>query len=333
MRTINPKHLITILRRFPKTKILVVGDVMLDEYIWGKVTRISPEAPVPVVNVDHQTLMPGGAANVARNIRALKGKVAIAGIVGNDIWGGHLLRLLKSERVDTRGLIRHKGNTILKTRVIAHSQQVVRIDKEKDSAPSKSNLDMVIKFIKRIIRNVDGIIIEDYGKGLITQELVNFLVNICKKNKKPLVVDPKKGHILDYTGITIITPNLEEALSIVGLEYDGEYVPEKINEIGRRIMDRWQLEGLLITLGEHGMSLFERDRPIFNIPAMAREVYDVSGAGDTVVGVFTTALCSGASLKEAALLSNLAAGIVVGKVGTAVASPQELLDAIKLGYE
>lgn len=333
MQTINPKSLISIVKNFSKTKILVVGDVMLDEYIWGKVTRISPEAPVPVVNVDHETLIPGGAANVARNIRALNGGVILAGIIGNDIWGKHLVRLLKGERVDTRGLIRNKGsNTILKTRVIAHSQQVVRIDKEKNTSPEAKDLSCLYKYIKEIITDISGVVIEDYGKGLITQELVYFLVDICNKNNKPLVVDPKKGHFLDYTGVTTMTPNLSEALAIVGLDHDGEYVPSKVEEVGKLIIDKWNLKSLLITLGEYGMSLFERAKPSFNMPAMAKEVYDVSGAGDTVVGVFTVALSNGATMKESTMLSNMAAGIVVGKVGTAVATIDELLEVIKTSY-
>lgn len=329
MYSINHKRLIKIAKRFPKTRVLVIGDVMLDEYIWGKVTRISPEAPVPVVNVHHETMMPGGAANVARNIRALGSGTAVAGVIGNDIWGRHLVNLLREEHVDTRGLISNKGsNTILKTRVIAHSQQVVRIDKEKNSMPRTSDLGRLSRYIKEIIDDVNGVIIEDYGKGLITQELVYFLIDICNKKNKLLVVDPKKGHFLDYTGVTSVTPNLEEALAIVGLDHNGEYIPDKVEEVGRRIMDKWNLVGLLITLGEHGMNLFERRRPSFKMPAMARDVYDVSGAGDTVVGVFTTALCSGADMKEATVISNMAAGIVVGKIGTAVATTKELLDTI-----
>lgn len=330
MHSISSKRLINILRRFPRTKILVIGDVMLDEYIWGKVTRISPEAPVPVVNVHRETSMPGGAANVARNVSAISGGVALSGFIGNDLAGSRLVKLLRGENVDTSGLIRDRNsNTILKTRVIAHSQQVVRIDKERNTQPKAKDLNRLYRSIKNIIPEIKGVIVEDYGKGLITQELVYFLVDICNKYKKPIVVDPKKGHFLDYTGVTTVTPNLEEALAIVGLDHNGEYIPEKVEEVSRLIMDKWSLDGVLITLGEHGMSLLERNKPPFKIPTMAREVYDVSGAGDTVVGVFSTALCSGASMREAALLSNMAAGIVVGKVGTAVATTEELLGVIK----
>ncbi len=220
-------------------------------------------------------------------------------------------------------------NTILKTRVIAHSQQVVRIDKEKNTMPEGHDLECLNNKIKKIIKDVDGVIIEDYGKGLITQDLVYFLADICRKYNKPLIADPKKGHAIDYMGLTLITPNMEETLALAGFEYNGEYVPEKVEEAGKIIMDKWNLKGILITLGEHGMNLMEKSRASFKIPTMAREVYDVSGAGDTVVGVFSTALCSGASMKESAFISNIAAGIVVGKVGTAVAETRELLGVIK----
>lgn len=331
MHTISPKHLINIIKRFSKTKILVVGDVMLDEYIWGKVTRISPEAPVPVVNVHHETLMPGGAANVARNIRALNGRVALASVAGNDLCGNRLVKLLKEDKVDIRGLLKLKNNnTILKSRVIAHSQQIVRIDKESNTTPSANDVNKLCKYIKEVIKDMDGVIIEDYGKGLISQDLVYFLTDICGKYNKLLIADPKKGHSLDYTGVTAMTPNLEEALALAGLDYDGEYIPDKVSEAGKIIMDKWGLKSILITLGEHGMNLLEKSGASLKIPTMAREVYDVSGAGDTVVGVFAAALCGGAAMKEAAFISNAAAGIVVGKVGTAVAAAEELMEAISL---
>jgi D-beta-D-heptose 7-phosphate kinase/D-beta-D-heptose 1-phosphate adenosyltransferase len=330
MHTINHQKILKTIKKFSKAKILVVGDVMLDEFIWGKVTRISPEAPVPVVNVHHETSMPGGAANVARNIRALNGKVILASAVGDDTWGNLLFKLLKEDKVDTSILIKLKNrSTILKTRVIAHSQQVVRIDKEKNSKPKDGELAYLNDNIKKVIKNIDGVIVEDYGKGLINQDLVYFLADICKQHNKFIIADPKKGHAIDYTDFTLITPNLEEALALAGLEYNGEYIPEKVEEAARIILDRWNLEGILITLGEHGMYLMEKSGVSFKIPTMAQEVYDVSGAGDTVAGVFTSALSCGATLKEAAFISNMAAGIVVGKVGTAVATGKELVEALK----
>lgn len=330
MLNIKPRRLTSIIKRFPKVKILVIGDVMLDEYIWGKVTRISPEAPVPIVNVQNQTIAPGGAANVVHNIYGLKAKVYLAGVVGDDMWGQHLIKLLNKRKVNTQGLMRNKKNTtILKTRIIAHSQQVVRIDKEKDSQPNQKDFNKIFRYIKKIIKQVDGIVIEDYGKGLINQELVCYLVDICNKNNKPLVVDPKRGHFLDYTGVTTITPNLSEALAMVGLDHDGECKQEQVEKVGQLIMDKWRPKSLLITLGEHGMRFFETGKKSVVIPTMARDIYDVSGAGDTVVGVFTASLACGAAMLDAAILSNIAAGIVVGKVGTAVATSEELLDAVK----
>lgn len=328
MYSVSPQRLKNIVKRFPRTRLMVVGDVMLDEYIWGKVTRISPEAPVPVVNVHRQTMMPGGAANVARNVRALGTGVCLAGVLGKDPGGRHLERLLKTEEIDTGGIIRQKdGGTIIKTRVIAHSQQVVRIDREQNSPPVLEK--KIYKYIEKTIVNVDAVIIEDYGKGLVTQDLVNFLVAKCSECRKPLVVDPKKGHFLDYTGITAITPNMEEALSVAGEETDGEYVPARVERAGKHIISKWHPRSVLITLGEHGMILFEEgiESP-YQIPVTAKEIYDVSGAGDTVVAVFTAALASGAAMKEATVLSNMAAGIVVGKMGTATVTRKELSGVI-----
>ena len=330
MLTMKPRRLANIVKGFSKVKILVVGDVMLDEYIWGKVSRISPEAPVPVVNVHHETRTPGGAANVAHNIYGLKAKAYLASVIGDDIRGKYLIKLLHKNQVNVQGLIKNKSiSTILKTRIIAHNQQVVRIDKENGFMVQQKDLDKTFRYIKKIITEVDGVIIEDYGKNFINQEIVRYLVDICHKHDKPLVADPKKGHSLDYTGVTTITPNLEEAKAIVGLDHNDEYVPEQVEDIGQKIMDKWKPKSVLITLGEHGMGFFEKDKASILIPTMARDVYDVSGAGDTVVGVFTTSLVSGATMREAAVLSNMAAGIVVGKIGTAIATKEELLDAIK----
>lgn len=330
MRTISLQRLNNIVRNFSRAKLLVIGDVMLDEYIWGKVTRISPEAPVPVVNVHHQTMMPGGAANVTRNVRALGAGVCLAGVLGKDASGRYLERLLKAEEVDTGGIIkRSDGGTILKTRVIAHSQQVVRIDREQSTVFAPAVEKKIFKYIEKTIADVDAVVIEDYGKGLITQGLVSFLVDKCGDYRKPLVVDPKKGHFLDYTGITAITPNMEEALSAAGMEDDGEYVAQRIKEAGRRIINKWHPRSVLITLGEHGMILFEEGiEDSYQIPVTAKEIYDVSGAGDTVVAVFTAALASGATMKEATAISNIAAGIVVGKVGTATVTRRELSGVI-----
>ena len=331
MHTISQKRLKNIVGRFNKARIMVIGDIMLDEYIWGKVTRISPEAPVPIVNVHRETSMPGGAANVARNISSLGANASSLGVVGNDIYGKYLVKLLKEENVDIKGIVKSsRGKTIIKTRIIAHSQQVVRIDRENDVLNNNNSFSKLTNYIKKNIKDVDGVIIEDYGKGLITQKLVYFLIDICNENNKPLIVDPKKGHFMDYSGATTLTPNLEEALAVAGREYDGEYNPEVIDEIGDIILDKWGLKSILITLGEHGMCLFEKGKHPFKIPTMAKEIFDVSGAGDTVVGVFITALASGASMKEASVLSNMAAGIVVGKVGTALVTRKELNKIISL---
>ena len=318
------------MRRFPRAKLLVIGDVIMDQYLWGKVTRISPEAPVPIVNVQKETLTLGGAGNVVHNIFSIGAKVSLAGLVGNDKLGKDLTKMLQKKKVDIQGLLPGKDKaTMLKTRVVAHNQQVVRVDREKDSVPQAADLKKIYRYIKKVIPHVDAVIVEDYGKGLITQELITIVATMCKKYNKVVVVDPKKDRILDFSGVTAVTPNLEEALLLAGRVYDGEYDAREVEEAGCSLIDKWQLQGLLVTLGEHGMSLFQKAKSVVTIPSMVREVYDVSGAGDTVVAVFTAALVSGATMLEAAYLANLAAGIVVAKVGTAVVTNKELLQAIK----
>lgn len=330
MGTIRSRRLTKIVRKFSQANLLIVGDVILDQFIWGKVTRISPEAPVPIVRVNRETFACGGAANVAHNVYSLQAHVALAGMIGDDVWGRELLGILAGHKVNTRGLIKCKGKrTILKTRVVAHNQQVVRVDWENGSCSQKKDLSKIYKFIKQTVPQVDGVIIEDYDKGLISQEMVDLLVALCQRYNKPLVVDPKKGHFLDYSRVTAITPNLSEALAFSGQEHEGEYNLRQVEKTGRFILKKWNLQALLITLGEHGMSLFEDGKKTVTIPSTVRQVYDVSGAGDTVVGVFTMALVSGATVSEAAYLANLAAGVVVAKVGTASLTMEELITAIK----
>ena len=331
MKTIKAKRLASIVRQFSKAKILIIGDIIMDQFIWGKVTRISPEAPVPVVNINRETLALGGAANVANNLFGLGAKACLAGLVGNDMWGKEIVRILSKNKANSRGLILCKDkSTIVKTRIVAHSQQVVRVDRENNSLPCEKDIKKVYAYIKKTIPYVDGVVIEDYGKGVVVQELVSEIIELCKKHKKPLIVDPKKGHMLDYSGVTVITPNLEEAYSIVGFEYDGEYVPKKLEQAGESIIKKWQVQAVLVTTGEHGMSLFEKNKTKVIIPSTAKEVFDVSGAGDTVVGVLAAALVSGATLHEASFLANIAAGVVVSKLGTAVCTLEELKKAIKL---
>lgn len=333
-----------IISKFGKRKILVVGDIILDRYIRGTVTRISPEAPVPIVLEKESFFMPGGAANVAQNLSSLGSKVVQVGKIGHDFEGQILKRLLKKKGVDISGVFVDKHvPTITKTRVIAQHQQVVRIDKEKENESGDEATNEKIKhFIQKHFDDFDAVIISDYGKGLITPELVTFLRNLALTKKKVITVDPKVGHFSYYRQVTCITPNLKEAenairnikitstspgdLAIHTEKLDSD---EKIKLAGQELLKYLDLESLLITLGEQGMQLFEKGKKPVHIKTKAREVFDVTGAGDAVVSVFTLALTAGANKFQAADLSNLAGGIVVGKIGAVAVTRQELLDALK----
>ena len=309
--------------RLRETKILVIGDWMLDEFVWGTVDRISPEAPVPVVKVSRESFAPGGALNVANNIRTLGGTVYPCGLVGRDLRGRMLVRAMRKEGIDTSGAIYDEARpTTLKTRVVAHSQQVVRFDREDLRDLSREQLKKVLAFTEKILPKADAVVIEDYGKGMITPEILTPIVKQAKRFKKPILVDPKEKHFSYYRGVTAITPNRREALSAYGQSEDGR-VPE-LHKVGKKLLKQFSSEAVLMTLGEEGMMLFERNGSITKIPTTAQEVYDVSGAGDTVIAVFAMAISAGASMKDAAILANCAAGIVVGKLGTATLTPQEL---------
>jgi len=324
-------RLLEIVDRFPQARILVIGDFILDEYIWGNVSRISPEAPVPVVNVKRESFLPGGSLNVANNIRTLGGSVYPCGVLGRDLKGRLLLRGMRRLGIDTGGVILDASRpTTIKTRVVAHSQQVVRVDREKVEPISPLDVRKILKFVRRKITEIDALVIEDYGKGLIEPSLLAPLIKLARKFDKPVLVDPKEKHFSFYKGVTAITPNRAEACG--AYQASGAFVnghqPE-LEEVGRGLLKRLQAEAVLITLGEEGMALFEKNRPTAKIPTTAREVFDVSGAGDTVIAVFALGIAAGAGLREAAILSNLAAGIVVGKLGTATISPEEFKQAIR----
>jgi D-beta-D-heptose 7-phosphate kinase/D-beta-D-heptose 1-phosphate adenosyltransferase len=327
MKKVPVKRLQNIFSRFPKVKVLVVGDVMLDQFIWGQVSRISPEAPVPVVNVVRESFMPGGSANVVNNIRALGASVYVAGVIGSDPAGETLKRALHVDRINIDGLIVDKDRTtILKTRIIASHQQVVRVDRDAKLFLENEYIERIINYVDSVVRKVDAIIIEDYGKGVITQELIDEIVRVARKHNKIVSVDPKDGHFLDYSGTTVVTPNHHEAFSAARRIATRE---NGIEDVGRLLLRKWNCENILITCGEDGMILFEKDKESFRIPTVAREVYDVSGAGDTVISAFSTCMASGATPRESATISNYAAGIVVGKLGTATASRAEIIEAMK----
>ncbi len=313
-----------ILSGFNKTKVCVIGDLILDCFIWGKVRRISPEAPVPVVEVERDSYVPGGAANVANNIVALGGKVFVTGVIGKDQEGKLLLDQMTQRGMNVSGVIKDQArHTTLKTRVVAHQQQVVRIDREVIRPASSKDIENMKRRLTENSKKIQAVLIEDYGKGVLTQELTDWLIDFSKRYQLLIGVDPKKGHLLNYRGINFATPNLEEASYFAGVEPKAESDSE-IDNIGSILLNKWECNAVLITLGSKGMCLFEKAQKPYHIPTRAREVYDVSGAGDTVIGTFLTSLLSGADYKEAAQLANLAAGIVVGKLGTAVVSQVEM---------
>jgi rfaE bifunctional protein kinase chain/domain len=330
-----------IISRFPKANILVVGDLILDEYIWGAVERISPEAPVPVVWANKRTYMPGGAANVANNIRSLEGGICLVGVTGEDKNNHILFQELKKRGIYTKGIFSDSArHTTLKTRIIAGHQQVVRVDWEHtDALPAKLN-EKIINFIEKNINDFDAIIIEDYGKGVINMHLLEELISLAHKYKKIITVDPKEEHFQYYRKVTAITPNRRELENAIRnlkikdttrrlqLNNDKLFTDKDIDLAATTILEYLELESILVTLGEQGMKLFEKNGSITHIPTIVQEVFDVSGAGDTVISVFTLGLCCGGSLLEAAHIANIAAGIVVGKVGTAVTSRKELLERI-----
>ncbi len=323
----NLARLKQLILKFNKAKVLVVGDLILDEFIWGNVCRISPEAPVPVVWVDRENFMPGGASNVGANMTSLGGEVYLAGVVGNDSRGEVLQGLLRKKGVHCEGVIADPSRpTTQKTRVIAHRQQVVRIDRELVKPISDAVLEEIRGYIRETLPRVDALIIEDYGKGVIVPGLVQEAVKIAKKHNKIITVDPKETHFSYYRGVTTLTPNHHEASAAVGFKIKDEATLEKA---GQMILKKLQSASFIITRGENGMAIFQPGKKTVKIPTVAREVFDVSGAGDTVISALTLGLAVGANILEAAIIANIAAGIVVGKVGVAVTNREELLCGIQ----
>lgn len=308
-------------------KVLVVGDIMLDEYIWGGVSRISPEAPVPVVEVQTEELRLGGAANVAANVRSLEGHPILIGVVGDDAAAERVTENLARSGIDGSGLVVDKGRpTTIKTRVIAGSQQIVRFDKEERQEVRGESLTKLFRSAEERLREVDGLIISDYGKGVIGGTLLQWLIPEALRLNRLIAVDPKENHFPLYRGVTVITPNHKEAGIACGMEIKTE---EDLNAVGLSLLSKIGTQGVLITRGAQGMRLFERGKPPVQIDTVAREVYDVVGAGDTVVAALTLALTAGANLEQAARISNYAAGVVVGKKGTATVTIEELKDALR----
>ena len=319
-----------ILTAASKARILVVGDVMLDQFIWGSVARISPEAPVPVVDFSHESFMPGGAANVARNLTALKVHAELFGAVGQDHAADQLKHLLQAQHIGCTGVIAHATRaTSLKTRIVAHKQQVVRIDRETRDGLNGDLLKRLLAVFKTKLKTADAVIVGDYGKGVVTQELLNAMKSLCRERGIWLSLDPKPVHDLNLSNLSLITPNRKEAFELAKLSDDtrnpNPFADKNLMLVAERLLNELRPAVLLITLGELGMLLCQRGQKPFHIPTVAQEVFDVSGAGDTVIASFTLAIAAGAAPLEAAIISNYAAGIVVGKVGTAITTPEELL--------
>jgi len=318
-----------LIGRFPTCRVLVVGDLMLDEFVFGTVGRISPEAPVPVVEVTRDARVPGGAANVARNLAGLRARVELAGLVGNDPAGRDVTRMLKGQRIGVSAVVTDPDRpTSVKTRVIAHSQQVVRVDRERQGPPARKTHDELLRKVLVALEGVDGVVLSDYRKGVLSGELVRGVIAAARRKGIFVAVDPKQIDFSFYGGCSIITPNKGEAQAALGgLEMRDDL---EVWEGGKRLLRESRSKAVLITRGEEGMTLVERGRDAcFHVPALARQVFDVTGAGDTVIGTLAACLSAGASMREAAVLANVAASVVVGEVGTAPITAEKLLHALR----
>ena len=326
----NARRLRDILARAKSKRILVIGDLMLDEFVWGKVGRISPEAPVPVVEVTGESFYPGGAANVARNLRQFSSKVAVVGMFGTDRGGRQLRDLLSEQNIDTKGIVEDSTfPTIVKTRVIARNQQIVRVDREQLRSPTPANVSRVVRNLQRSLAKTDAVIFEDYGKGFLSADLVRKISEQAIAAGKIVTADPNPQHSVAWKKLTAVKPNRHEALLAAGLPWSDPVEPpgkdKPLLKAGKTLLAKWQTRLLLVTLGEQGMMLFERGQKPHLIPTKARQVFDVSGAGDTAIALFTLALCCEATPVEAAEIANHASAVVVGKLGTATVTPDELL--------
>jgi D-beta-D-heptose 7-phosphate kinase/D-beta-D-heptose 1-phosphate adenosyltransferase len=316
-----------ILGKVSKVKILVVGDIMMDRFIWGKVSRISPEAPVPVVTVEKETFLLGGAANVVNNIHALGGNVTLCGVIGDDEMGQKIIKKLSEMGIGLHGIFVEQGRqTTTKTRVIAHHQQLVRIDRETTDHPKVVTSRNLFEFLKKTIESFDGIILSDYGKGLLTKGLIRATIRRARERKRFIMVDPKLKNFFYYKRATVVTPNVAEASAASGILINDL---SSLKRAGKILLKKLECNALVITRGEEGIAIFEPHQEPFLVPTVAKEVYDVTGAGDTVIGTMALALGTGARVIEAAKLANYAAGIVVGKIGTATVRRAELASAVK----
>jgi D-beta-D-heptose 7-phosphate kinase/D-beta-D-heptose 1-phosphate adenosyltransferase len=319
---LNPASLAGAIDAFPKTRVLVIGDIIMDEYIWGEVSRISPEAPVPVVDVKRETKMLGGAGNVVSNISSLGGEAILCGIVGDDSRGRQVKKMVRSLGATTEGILEEPQRpTTIKTRIVAQHQQVVRFDRESRREILPESVERLLGFVSKMRKNIHAIVVSDYAKGVISPQLMKGLSALVAGSGVVLGVDPKKSNFEYYKGIDVITPNHHEASTFSGIEIIDEKTLERA---GKHILCKLKCRSVLITQGKDGMTLFEKRGEPVHIPTVARKVFDVTGAGDTVISTFCLGLAAGMDLKSAAVISNFAAGIVVGEVGTSTVKAEEL---------
>lgn len=323
--TINEERGKSIIDHLGGNEIAVVGDVMLDEYLWGTVDRISPEAPVPVVNINRESSSAGGAANVAGNILGLGDRPLLIGIVGNDQPAKIIDWLLREQGIATEGLLTDlQRPTIVKTRIIAHNQQVVRADREVKRDISSELENQAMAILEAHKKTLKGVIISDYDKGMVSASLLTRLIEFCSREKIFVAVDPKDTNFPRYRKVSLITPNHHEASFAYGLRIVDE---KTLVTVGQGLLKKLEAQSILITRGEKGMALFQADGSVKLIPTVAKKVFDVTGAGDTVIASFVSAVAAGATLEEATVLSNQAAGVVVGEVGTATITKAALKEA------
>lgn len=326
---VSPDRLKEITENFKKAKIMVIGDIMIDEYMWGDVNRISPEAPVPVVEVEDITIRLGGAANVVQNLSKLGITPVLVSVLGNDANGDKMLTMLSDINCSEEYLCRSQERpTTIKTRIMAKQQQVVRADRESCSDLTDTELQDISGNFEKAVSDVNGVIISDYGKGVICPPLLEKTITCCHDRDLFIAVDPKDRHFDLYKGVSVITPNLKEAYTALGILHTVHPSDGEVENIGWKLVERFNLSYLLLTMSERGMVLFQREGKHFtHLPTVAQKVYDVTGAGDTVISLFSAAIISGAAPVEAAFLANHAAGITIAEIGTASVDVDTLLKA------
>ena len=326
MVVFKKQRLDEIFQNFNNKRIFVIGDLMLDVYIWGKVGRISPEAPVPIVEVQEESYRFGGAANVGMNVKSLGGIPFLVGVIGYDKEGTVIDALMEENDLEKDGIFYDENRpTTVKTRIIAHSQHVVRVDKEDKKDISEEMENKILQFLQQRKNEIDGIILEDYNKGVLTKNLIKQVIDFANQNKILITVDPKFDNFFEYQNVTVFKPNRKETEDALGIKLDSE---EKVFEAGRRLKEKLNPEYLLLTRGEKGMTLFSKNGDVHTIPTRARKVADVSGAGDTVIATITMALAAGAEIEEAATIANRAAGLVCEEVGVVPINRELLYNAL-----